>query len=140
MKIIALLFLLFAALLVAGCEEKSTMEDPRIPEGVGGPPLKSATEIVKASSESPNPPAAESPAAESPAAESPAAESPAAESPAAESLVAESPVAESPVAESPVAESPIAEPSLSQSRPVRSVPPVQCCKWQRIMTFDGGNV
>ena len=94
-----ILVLLFAALLVAGCEEKSTMEDPRIPEGVGGPPLKSATEIVKASSESPSPPAAESPAAESL-------------------------VAESPVAESPVAESPIAEPSLSQSRPVRSVPPV----------------
>ena len=81
--------LLFAALLIAGCEEKSTMEDPRIPEGVGGPPLKSATEIVKASSESPNPPAAEAL-----------------------------------VAESVVAESPIAEPSLSQSRPVRSVPPV----------------
>jgi hypothetical protein len=84
------LVLLFAALLVAGCGEKSTMEDPRIPEGVGGPPLKSATEIVKASSESPNPPAAESL------------------------------VAESPVAESPVAESPIAEPSLSQSRSVPS--------------------
>ena len=67
------LVLLFAALLVAGCGEKSTMEDPPIPEGIGGRPLKpasespeSASESVKPSSNGSEPPVAESPIAEPP--------------------------------------------------------------------------
>ena len=62
------LVLLFAALLVVGYGEKSTMEDPRIPEGIGGRPLKpasespeSASKSVKPSSNGSEPPVAESP-------------------------------------------------------------------------------
>ena len=62
------LVLMFAALLVAGYGEKSTMEDPRIPEGIGGRPLKpasespeSASKSVKPSSNVSEPPVAESP-------------------------------------------------------------------------------